>query len=98
MEATRPVYSDIGCSSTQLAGGGKGRSGIHTAEIEHVGKDRAILDTVEVVNQMPHVVLVTRSDPGSIVPCEKHREPQILMKGENVPRKKVDVVFVMVTK
>ena len=98
MEAARPIDSNIGRSSTQLAGSSKGRSGIHTAEIEHVGEDRAILDAVKVVNQMLHVVLVTRSDPGSIVPCEKYYEPQTLMKGENIPRKEVDVVFVMVTK
>ena len=98
MESTRPIDGNIRCSTTQLAGSSEGRPGIHTTEIKHVGKDRAILDTIEVVNQMLHVVLVARSNPGSIVPCEKHWEPQILMKGENVPRKKVDVVFVMVTK
>jgi hypothetical protein len=71
MEAAGPIDGDIGRASTQLAGCSEGRSGIHTTEIEHISKDRAILDTVEVVNQMPHVVLVTRSDPGSMGPCEE---------------------------
>jgi hypothetical protein len=72
MEATGPVDGNIGRSSTQLASSSEGRSGIHATEIEHVSKDRTILDTIEVVDQMLHVVLITRSDPGSIVPCEGH--------------------------
>jgi hypothetical protein len=75
MEATGPIDGDVGCPSTQLAGGREGRSGIHTTEIKHVGEDWTVLNTVEVVNQMLHIILVARSDPGSIVPCEEHREP-----------------------
>lgn len=75
MEAAGPIDGNIGRPSTQLASGGEGRSGIHTAEIEHISKDRAILNAVEVVNQMPHVVLVTRSDPGSMGPCEEGYGP-----------------------
>lgn len=63
MEATRPVDGDVRRASAQLASSSQGRSGIHATEIEHVGKDWAILNTVEVVDQMPHVVLVTGSDP-----------------------------------
>jgi len=73
MEATRPIGGDIGRPSTQLAGGSERRSGIHTAKIEHISKGRAILDTIEVVDQVSHVVLVARSDPGSMGPCEECR-------------------------
>jgi hypothetical protein len=65
MKATRPVDGDVCSASAQLASGGKGRSGIQTAKIEHVCEDGAILDAIEVVDQMSHVVLVTGSDPRS---------------------------------
>jgi len=74
MEAAGPIDGDIGGSSTQLASGSKGRSGVHTTEIKHVSKDRAILNTIEVVDQMLHVVLVTGSDPGSMGGCDEHCE------------------------
>lgn len=85
MEAAGPIDGDVGCPSAQLAGSGEGRSGIHTTEIEHVSKDRTVLDTVEVVDQMLHVVLVTRTDPGSMGPCEEHLEFRISVKGHNIP-------------
>jgi len=64
MKTARPIDGDIGRPGTQLASGGEGRSGIHTTEIEHISKDGAIFDTIEVVNQVLHVVLVTGSDSG----------------------------------
>jgi len=82
MEATGPIDCDIGRPSTQLASGSEGRSGVHATEVEDICEDRAILDTIEVIDQMSHVVLVTRSDPRSIIPCEECWEPKILMEGE----------------
>ena len=70
MEATRPIDSDIGRPSAQLAGGREGRPGIHITKIEHISEDRAVLDTIEVVNQVSHFILVASSDPGSTGPCE----------------------------
>lgn len=72
MEATRPVDGNVCGASTQLAGSCDGRSGIHTAEIEHVSKDGAVFDTIEVVDQMLHVVLVTGSYSRSKVPCKEY--------------------------
>lgn len=80
MEAPRPIDGNICCASTQLASSSKGRSGIHTAKVEHVGEDWAVLNAVEVINQMPHVVLVTGSDPGSTVPCEEYLELEIAVE------------------
>jgi hypothetical protein len=85
MEATRPIDGNIRRASAQLASSSKGRSGIHTTKIEHVSENGAILDTVDVVDQMSHVVLVTRSDPGSTVPCEGYRELRIALKGQDIP-------------
>lgn len=65
MEATGPIDSNIRRACAQLASSGKGRSGIHTTKVKHISENWAILNTVEVVDQMPHVVLVTSSDPGS---------------------------------
>ena len=68
MEATRPVDGNVRSASTQLACCGEGRSGIHTAKIEHISEYGAVLNAIEIVNQMLHVVLVTGSDPRSKIP------------------------------
>lgn len=70
MEATRPIDGNICRASAQLSSGSKGRSGVQTAKIEHVCENGAIFDTIEVVDQMLHVVLVTGSDPRSGIPRE----------------------------
>ena len=46
---------------------------LHTTKIKHISEDRAILDAIDVVDQVSHVVLVARSDPGSMGPCEEGR-------------------------
>jgi len=85
MKAARPIDGDVCRPGTQLASGGEGRSGIHTTEIEHISKDRAVFDAIEVVNQVLHVVLVTGSDSGSLGPGEECRGPQIPVKRQNIP-------------
>ena len=85
METAGPVDGNIGRPSTQLSSGSEGRSGIHTTKIEHVGKDGAILNTIEVIDQMLHIVLIARSDPRSMGPCEEHFEPRFSVKGQNIP-------------
>jgi hypothetical protein len=66
VEATRPIDRGVASASAKLSCTSERRTGIHTTEIVHVRKYRTIFDAVERIDQMSHVVLISRSHPGWI--------------------------------
>ena len=63
MKTSRPIDCSVRSASGKFARSSERSARIHLAEVVHIRKYWTILDTVERVNKMLHVILVPRSHP-----------------------------------
>jgi hypothetical protein len=63
VETSGPIDCRIRCAGGKLARASDRSASIHLAEVEHIRKYWTILDTIERVNKVFHIILVPRSHP-----------------------------------
>jgi hypothetical protein len=63
MKTSGPIDCSVRRASGKLARSSERSTSIHLAEVIHIRKYRTILDTVERVNKVLHIILVPRSHP-----------------------------------
>ena len=63
VKTSGPVDCRIRCAGGELTGASERSASIHFAKVEHIRKYWTILDTIERVNKVLHIILVPRSHP-----------------------------------
>ena len=63
MKTSGPVDCGIRRAGGELAGACERSASIHLAKLEHIRKYWTILDTIECVNKVLHIILVSRCHP-----------------------------------